>query len=179
MQNIFALPIAVPANNSYIQSYPHIPSYFAAKTTFDAADLVRGSHMVYGWMPTALDLYTAPPNLDAAAAGDLLTKAIGPAPLVATELQALAAVTNRSLVGASKLLHFVAPDKYAIWDSKVFRFVHGKRSHNSPSIKCKHDIEPINPTAIHHSQFLRYTCIQQLLQCSPPKVHWDRKGAIG
>jgi hypothetical protein len=43
---------------------------------------------------------------------------------------------NHSMVGASKLLHFVNPQAFAIWDSKIYRFVHSKAPHqyrvNSP-----------------------------------------------
>jgi hypothetical protein len=28
-------------------------------------------------------------------------------------------------------LHFINPEKYAIWDSRVFRFLSGKEPHNS------------------------------------------------
>ena len=50
--------------------------------------------------------------------------------LSGTEIADLATLVNNSLVGASKLLHFVAPNTYSIWDSKVFSFVHEKRPHN-------------------------------------------------
>jgi hypothetical protein len=30
------------------------------------------------------------------------------------------------VVGASKLLHFISPNKYAIWDSRVYRYLHQK-----------------------------------------------------
>jgi len=61
-------------DDSYILSYPHILSYFAAKTAFDAVDLVRGADMVYGWMPTVLKLYPESPNPDLDAGGRLLTR---------------------------------------------------------------------------------------------------------
>ena len=38
---------------------------------------------------------------------------------------------NNSIVGTSKLLHFINPEKYAIWDSRVFRFLTGKEPHHS------------------------------------------------
>ena len=78
--------------------------------------------MVYGWMPTVLELYIANPERDLAEAARL-TKAKNDGDLTDAEVVYLANVVNRSLVGASKLLHFVAPDKYGIWDSKIYRFV--------------------------------------------------------
>lgn len=117
-------------DDSYILSYPHILSYFSGKATFDAADLVRGAHMVYGWMPTVLELYPEPPNPDLAAGAALLTKAKSTGELSDQEIDSLAAIINNSLVGASKLLHFVAPDQFAIWDSKIYAFVFEKKPHN-------------------------------------------------
>ena len=35
---------------------------------------------------------------------------------------------NNSLVGLSKLLHFINPQNYAIWDSRIFRFLTEKKS---------------------------------------------------
>lgn len=58
MTSIFELePRTEIRRNSYVLSYPHLLSYFA-KDVFDAADVVRGAHMAYGWMPTILDLYS-------------------------------------------------------------------------------------------------------------------------
>ena len=41
------------------------------------------------------------------------------------DLDCLAKTINNSIVGASKLLHFVSPDHYAIWDSRVCAFLYG------------------------------------------------------
>lgn len=117
-------------DDSYIVSYPHLLSYFSAKTAFDATDLIRGAHMVYGWMPTILDLYPEPPNLDLTAGAALLTKAKSVGALSDDEISCLARLVNNSLVGASKLLHFVAPSQFAIWDSKIYTFVFEKKAYN-------------------------------------------------
>jgi hypothetical protein len=42
----------------------------------------------------------------------------------------LAKLINHSFVGASKLLHFVAPKSFAIWDSKVYTFVHERPTYH-------------------------------------------------
>lgn len=39
------------------------------------------------------------------------------------EVGSLAALINNSMVGASKLLHFAAPEHYAIWDSRVAKYL--------------------------------------------------------
>jgi hypothetical protein len=32
-------------------------------------------------------------------------------------------IFNNSLIGTSKILHFLNPENYAIWDSRVFRYL--------------------------------------------------------
>ena len=132
MEDVFRLEPRTQVNrtDSYIVSYPHILSYFSGRVSFDAADLVRGAHMVYGWMPTIVELHVGSPSLDLSVGGELLTKAKIEGSLTDAELASLASLVNHSLVGASKLLHFVAPDRFAIWDSKIFAFVFGQRPHN-------------------------------------------------
>ena len=132
MRNIFALEqhTQVLQDDSYIISYPHILSYFSALEAIGEADVVRGAHMAYGWMPTVLDLYPDNPNKTLVEIAELLTQAKNNNPLSEAQIQDVASVVNNSLVGASKLLHFVAPHKYAIWDSKIYAFVHEKKAYN-------------------------------------------------
>lgn len=131
MQKIFTLApsIPVPRRDSYLASYPHLCAYFADKDELDARDVVVGAHMVYGWMPTVLGLDTdAVKGLSLAQAAALLNAARS-RDLNRDELLALKGMVNNSIVGASKLLHFVAPARYPIWDSRLYRFRHGKRGH--------------------------------------------------
>ena len=132
MTDVFDLEprTCVLQDDSYILSYPHILTYFSGKTTFDAADLVRGAHMVYGWMPTVLELHPEPPDRDLATGTAILTQAKATGVLSDQEIASLCALVNNSLVGASKLLHFVAPNHFAIWDSKIYAFVFQKKPHN-------------------------------------------------
>ena len=132
MRNIFDLEphTQVLQDDSYIISYPHILSYFSALEAIGEADAVRGAHMVYGWMPTMLDLYPETPNKTLIEIAELLTQAKNNNPLSEAQIQDVASVINNSLVGASKMLHFVAPHKYAIWDSKIYAFVHEKKAYN-------------------------------------------------
>ncbi|KDP87783.1 hypothetical protein CF70_034285 [Cupriavidus sp. SK-3] len=124
MEHVFELEAdtQVPWTGSYIASYRDLVSYFSERDVLSAADVVRGAHMVYGWMPTVLDINPglSPPVDLHAAAGLLMAARAGR--LTHRDLSALKRVVNNSIVGASKLLHFVAPDRYAIWDSKVCAF---------------------------------------------------------
>ena len=122
--------MSILADDSYILSYPHLIQYFKSKTEFGTTDFVCGAHMVYGWMPTILELYPDPRGFGLADAAALLTKVRHSGSLLDKELESLAAITNNSLVGASKLLHFVAPDRFAIWDSKIYAFVFRERPQN-------------------------------------------------
>lgn len=132
MRDVFELEpgTEILADDPYIASYPHLLEFFEPKTSLTVADVVCGAHMVYGWMPTILELYPDAERCDLQAAADMLTKAKQGLRLEAWEIDVLAGLVNNSVVGASKLLHFVAPQTYAIWDSKVYAFVHERRPHH-------------------------------------------------
>jgi hypothetical protein len=132
MRDVFTLEPStqIISDDSYLVSYPYILEYFASKVTFDAGDVVRGAHMAYGWMPTILELYPENGGVDLDQAANILQKAKNGNELSSQELKFLMALVNNSLVGASKLLHFVAPERFPIWDSKVYSFVYEKRPHH-------------------------------------------------
>ncbi|MCD0420835.1 DUF6308 family protein [Rubrivivax sp. JA1024] len=132
MRDIFSLEptTEILADDSYVVSYPYLLEYFSSKPSLEAGDVVRGAHMIYGWMPTILELYPEQGRSGLDAAAQTLAKARVGSELSDKEIEALASLVNNSLVGASKLLHFVAPNHFPIWDSKVYSFVHEKRSHH-------------------------------------------------
>lgn len=131
MRDVFELEptTQILTGNSYLLSYPHLLSYFASRDIFDASDLVRGAHMVYGWMPTILNLAKSP-NPDFNIGAEILNRARRDGRLSKDAIKSLVKLINNSLVGTSKLLHFVAPNKFAIWDSKVYTFVYEERPHH-------------------------------------------------
>ena len=112
-----------PPDNSrpatYLRTYPALLAAASCEGVDDKTKFLQLAMMTYGWMPRVL-------RLDA----KHLNKA--------TEVFYLARVTSqdlpnieilnhisgclRSVVGASKLLHFVIPEEYPIWDSNVERF---------------------------------------------------------
>ena len=132
MQDVFVLEKTSSVNqkDSYILSYPYMIAFFEGKEVIKALDLVCGAHMVYGWMPTILELYTDKGNLNLDQAARLLTGVKRGMDIADSELEELSKLINNSLVGASKLLHFVSPGNFPIWDSKVFTFVFNTRPHN-------------------------------------------------
>ncbi len=132
MPDIFALEqsTTISKNDSYLLSYPHLLNYFAAKSSFSAEDLVCGAHMVYGWMPTILDLYAHKPNIDLTEAACIMNTAKSSGILTDNQIIQLGKLVNNSLVGASKLLHFISPEHFAIWDSKVYAYIFREKAHN-------------------------------------------------
>ncbi len=132
----------IEENNSYLVSYPEFIKYFSRLDIIEKHHFIIGTHFVYGWMPKVLQIKNTPFEEIIA----ILNKAKVGEPLEVRELDALKACINNSLVGTSKLLHFINPEQYAIWDSKIFRYVTGKKSpynigytDESPNMNIKQD----------------------------------------
>ena len=110
--------------DSYLRTYPHFIKYFKSIDQITEHNLVIASHFVYGWMPTIINLDLTQKDkiialLNTVKNGHLLTP---------SELELLKKAINNSVVGLSKLLHFINPENYAIWDSRIFRYITGKKS---------------------------------------------------
>ena len=113
-------------NDSYIETYTEFIKYFDRINAgeINEHNLVIASHFVYGWMPTIIHLNLEQKGkvlflLNAAKSGHILT---------VNELEILKKSINNSMVGLSKLLHFINPRDYAIWDSRIFRYLTEKKS---------------------------------------------------
>ena len=91
----------------------------ARRQALDWEEAVGLLHMVYGWMPTMLR--TIEPHTPAQRVQLLahLEKVKAGGLLTSTELAEVQRFANRSIVGASKLLHVLNPRNYVIWDSRV------------------------------------------------------------
>ena len=110
-------------NSSIHRSYRHFVAFFRERETLTEHDLIIACHFTYGWMPTMLDL-----RGDLASSLELVNrvKENGYRPN-REEIEVLADNINGSVVGTSKLLHFLRPDVHAIWDSRVYRYLHQQR----------------------------------------------------
>jgi len=89
----------------------------------DTVSLLGIAHAIYGWMPTMLrfdEQYPLPHFWDEALSGSL-------DPYF---LEGLRAAVNHSVVGASKVLHFINPADYAIFDSRVYWGIAGKAAYD-------------------------------------------------
>ena len=104
--------------HSYHKSCFHFINYFAGRNEITEQDLVIGSNFTYGWMPTILKFKSEDFELAVSA----LNRAKAAARISSADIMVLKGLINNSLVGVSKLLHFINPQVYAIWDSRVCNF---------------------------------------------------------
>ena len=116
-----ARKIDVSGLSSYLMAYPVFINYFGSIDKITPNELIIGAHFAYGWMPTILTLGKA----DIASCCEDLNRAKAGERLQLEELIRLQEFMNNSIVGLSKLLHFIRPDQYPIWDSNVAGFVSG------------------------------------------------------
>ncbi len=109
---------------SYDKSYDAFLRYFSSKDVITEDDLIISSNFTYGWMPTILNFK----DTNFSECVEILNKSKTVDRLEKYEIEALKRLINNSLVGSSKLLHFINPEKYAIWDSRVCNFLSGSTS---------------------------------------------------
>lgn len=100
-------------------SYPEFLRYFRDAPSLTVHHLIIGASFTYSWMPTMLDFRSHAFERGVAT----LEAARGGQPVDKDDLLELSRIVNNSLVGASKLLHFAAPARFAIWDSRVAKYL--------------------------------------------------------
>ena len=114
-----ASKIKIEKNASFINSYQEFVKYFSEINELDKHHIIIGSHFTYGWMPTIIELKND--SIDGIVR--ILNEVKNGKRLSSEELNQLRIGINNSLVGSSKLLHFINPDNYAIWDSRVYKYL--------------------------------------------------------
>jgi len=107
---------------SFMLSYGHFVRFFQERTSLTLSDFVIGAHFTYGWMPTILDFRP----IDLQTCLTILNKVHSHQTILDSEVLTLTSVVNGSLVGVSKLLHFIDPNRYAIWDSNVCEYLNSR-----------------------------------------------------
>lgn len=107
------------ASASYHIAYPEFIRYFKDLEEINKHNIVIGAHFAYGWMPTIFDFRSN--EFDKVA--DILNGAKAGLTLTVDDLKMLRSCFNNSLVGSSKILHFINPKKFAIWDSRICRYL--------------------------------------------------------
>lgn len=115
---------------SYLLSYPLLVKHFSKIGEIGIDEFVLGVYMIYGWMPRALCFNEGKPlsqkEFDALRTKLLALKKCDEdhwGEVLKTDAEdlflLLQRVTNGSIVGMSKLLHFVHPKVFPIYDSNI------------------------------------------------------------
>lgn len=113
-------------------SYPEFLKYFSNLKTITRHNLIIGINFTYGWMPTIFDFRSD--NFDKAI--EILNEAKNGNNLDVDNLVLLKGLLNNSLVGTTKLLHFINPDNFAIWDSRVYRYLTNQEPYDNRIGNC-------------------------------------------
>jgi len=104
---------------TYNVSYLEFIQYFKKINTITKHNVIIGINFTYGWMPTIFDFRSK--NFDESI--EILNNAKNGTIPTAHQLETLKRLFNNSLVGTTKLLHFINPKVFAIWDSRVYRYL--------------------------------------------------------
>jgi hypothetical protein len=104
----------------YFEAYPHFIHFFSSKQEISIQDFYVGAYFTYGWMPRIPKINL----IDSEKILELLNQVKAKKELPIEELRQLQTTINGSIVGASKLLHFIRPDLYPIWDSNIAKHFH-------------------------------------------------------
>ncbi len=112
------------AEDSYLLSYPEFVAYFDNLEEISRHNLIIAANFVYGWMPRILRLRSH----DFPSAVAVVNAVKHGNPIGEREMILLRGLIDNSMVAVSKLLHFVRPDRYVIWDSNVCMYVNGNDS---------------------------------------------------
>jgi len=112
----------INAQSSYLLSYENFIQYFKNCKEITEYDFYISTNFTYGWMPTILN-YKSKNIQECVKLLNIVKKGIK---LSKHELEILKTTINNSIVGTSKLLHFINPELYAIWDSRACNFLYGK-----------------------------------------------------
>lgn len=109
-------------------SYKYFVHYFSNIEKITEENFIIWSNFCYGWMPRMLTIkeFSSLPSII-----EILNKAKNQdSYLNINELNILKTSINNSIVWVSKLLHFINPRKYPIWDSRVWKIFHLKDINN-------------------------------------------------
>lgn len=114
---------AIVLNHNIHATYKHFTDFFKLKGYLTKHDIIIGANFTYAWMPTMNKTGSDVNDTVITALNELKNNKM---PLSKDEIHELSTLTNNSLVGVSKLLHFISPSEYAIWDSRVLRYLMSK-----------------------------------------------------
>ena len=111
---------------TYLSTYPSILSIGATPKPIDLDRFHQLAMMAYGWMPRVIRIDQAHIAVALPAAVKAQSATVE---TISPELVKAIARCLHSVVGASKVLHFIKPTVFPIWDSNIERF----RANRKPS----------------------------------------------
>ena len=117
----------------YDLSYPEFLKYFDGVEPITKHHLIIAINFTYGWMPTAFK-FKSEDFKEPLTILNMAKKGIIP---TVEQLEVLKGLLNNSLVGTSKLLHFINPNRFAIWDSRVYRYLTGNEAYANRIGDCE------------------------------------------
>lgn len=109
-------------SHTYLSTYPHILKFCEQVDCFDDSSFRQIVLMVYGWMPRVLRVDSRYVQDAIQSANNVMTLSKDNLKSAETDLKNIAECLH-SHVGASKTLHFIRPDVFPIWDSKIQAFL--------------------------------------------------------
>lgn len=114
-------------------SYTEFLNYFSNLKVITKHNLIIAINFTYGWMPTIFEFKSN--KFDEAL--EVLNNIKKGRTVTSDNLDLLKGLMNNSLVGTSKILHFIDPINFAIWDSRVYRYLTKKEPYNYRIGNCK------------------------------------------
>ncbi len=108
------------SEGEYVRGYPALVELAGRVMPGDENSVISLAYAAYGWMPTILK--KLPDKDQVKALGELvkdLRKIDSGALSLLKEKRNILKAINGSVVGVSKFLHFCAPQKIPIWDSRI------------------------------------------------------------
>jgi len=123
-----------PLSKNELDTYAAFVNYFETLIQIDKQSLIIGINFTYGWMPTIFNFkfYKYEDELNNAV--ELMNYVKSNYLLNKKELENLKFLFHNSVVGMSKLLHFINPKLYPIFDSRILQFVSNHSQQNQHNI---------------------------------------------
>lgn len=107
------------------ETYKIYLQFFKSKNQYTIDDIVVGMSLSYSWMPTILTINFRLIKENEKELLWIFECVKGGMTIDKDQLGILQKIINNSIVGTSKLLHFMNPEEYPIIDSRVCEFLFG------------------------------------------------------
>jgi hypothetical protein len=118
------------SNDIVFNSYPKLLEFVKRSICIkDKITLIGIAHVVYGWMPTMLNNINKELIENNILINDIWDKIMSGS-LEEEFLISIKNITNNSIIGGSKLLHFINPKNYAIIDSNILKYILNRENIN-------------------------------------------------